>query len=167
MSKSDGNKKNKKVLIFTALLVIGFLAFCTPRDKEDELLIDLLGMEKGGYIVEGVYVFSEDDKNTKFEDYVVKRAIRPVDEKLSKAIMEQIEGYTATRSIIEPPSKREGYKLVLDGYETKELWLFYSEEEQGYLIRETETETYKRPILIKESKLFEIIDEAYKNSVLR
>ena len=44
------------------------------------------------------------------------------------------------------------------------LWLFYSEEEQGYIIEETFQD---KTLLIKESKLFEIIDEAYKSSALQ
>ena len=92
MSKSDGNKKKKKVLIFTALFIIGFLVFSIPKYKEDKLLIDLLGMEKGEYSVEKVNVFDIDIEKGFDDGYDVKRAIyAPVDEELSNAIMEQIE----------------------------------------------------------------------------
>ncbi len=159
-------KRKKKVLIFTALLVIGFLSFCTPQDKEDELLIDLIGMEKGEYLVESINVFSADyTKGKGFDDgFSAKKAIyAPLDEDLSNAIMEQIESYTATESIKDLPKKIEGYLLFLDAsYDSKDLWLFYSEEEQGYLI---DVGFEDKTLLIKDSKLFEIIDEAYKNSV--
>ena len=164
MSKSDGNKKKKKVLIFTALFIIGFLVFSIPKDKEDKLLIDLLGMEKGEYSVEKVNVFDIDIEKGFDDGYDVKTAIyAPVDEELSNAIMEQIESYTATRSTVNP-NKTEGYLLFLNTLgDFRALWLFYSEEEQGYIIEETFQD---KTLLIKESKLFEIIDEAYKNSVL-
>ena len=160
-------KKNRrmKFLIIIPLLIICLIAFCSPQDKEDELLIDLLGLEKGGYIVESIYVF-DIDSTKGLDGYDVKKAIyAPVDEELSNAIMEQIESYTATTSIVEPPRQREGYLLFLDTpNDYRALWLFYSEEEQGYIIQE---DFQNKTLLIKESKLFEIIDEAYKNSVLQ
>lgn len=163
MNKKDSNKK-KKVLIFTALFIIGFIVFSIPQDNEDKLLIDLLGMEKGGYIVQSIYVFDIDVEKDFDDGYDVKKAIyAPLDEELSNAIMEQIESYTATKSIVEPPNKREGYLLFLDSpYDFRALWLFYSEKEQSYIIEET---FQNKTLLIKESKLFEIIDEAYKNSI--
>ena len=164
MSKNDGTKKTKKILIFAALFIVGFLAFCTPRDKEDKLLIDLLRMEKGKYTVKSIYVFNIDDTKSK-GGYNIEIAIdSPVDEELSNAIMEQIESYTATRSYKELPEKRAGYFFHLDGYEFKVLWLFYSEEEQTYII---DAAFEDKTFIIRDSKLFEIIDEAYKNSVLQ
>ena len=166
MSKNDGTKKKKKVLIFTALFIIGFIVFSIPKDKEDKMLIDLLGMEKGGYNVQSIYVFDIDVEKGFDDGYDVKQAIYdPVDEELSNAIIEQIESYTATPSIVERPRQREGYLLFLHTTgEFRALWLFYSEEERSYIIEET---FQNKTLVIKESKLFEIIDEAYKNSVLQ
>ena len=123
-------------------------------------------MEKGEYSVQSVNVFDIDIEKGFDDGYDVKRAIyAPVNEELSNAIMEQIESYTATTSIVEPPSQREGYLLFLHtSGDFRALWLFYSEKEQSYIIEETFQD---KTLLIKESKLFEIIDEAYKNSVLQ
>ena len=60
-------------------------------------------MKKGEYIVESIDVFDIDIEKGFDDGYDVKKAIyAPVDEELSNAIMEQLESYTATKSIVTP-----------------------------------------------------------------
>ena len=92
-------------------------------------------MEKGEYIVQSIYVFDIDAEKGFDDGYNVKQAIyAPVNEELSNAIMEQIESYTATTSIVEPPRQREGYLLFLNtSGDFRALWLFYSEVEHCFI----------------------------------